>query len=203
MQKRRYKLIQFLCGLQPKRIQNQIGNFILTVDNQHNLIICLRPASGNQFILIVKHRADQFPVCPGQHFLPDLHIPGHHIRLHGFTGNAVSHRVHHILHNCRNIAMYKLPVFIPGINVEGDIIAVLDHTGILAHRTALCLEIITECRKVIRIRFDVEHGIHQIIHDRTCIYGVARMIPTLPGGHKGGNHARQVYRFRLNGDRVA
>ena len=112
---------------QAKRVQHQIRDLIVLVDDQDRFIVILRPFSIENIVLLLQHGIDCFPVFAREHLLPDIYdrIIGTVGREEGTVIPAV-HAAHRGLHQLNHICLGDVSVYVLSIQVHIQVVGILN-----------------------------------------------------------------------------
>ena len=192
--------------LEPEGVENKVGDLIVLIDDQHDLVVLLRPAAVEDIVLRLEQRAYDLAVLARQHLLPCVHCG-----IRGAEGVKVRAVIaaeglpHRALQKLDNVGLDDVAVNVLGIEVHVEIVRIL-HGAYILRDILRVLKVFFEGLEVIGLCVGGDHGVHHFIHDGAGIHGVALVLVLLRFGlnaHHGGHHARHVHGLGLYGYGVA
>ena len=194
-------------GLQPQRIEHEVGYLVVAVDHQHYFVVLLRPVAVQHVVLLLQKRVDRLAVRAGQQLLPYIHR-----RIERAVGReeraviATVDGAHGVLKQPHNVRFPDVAVRILCVEVHIYIIGILQGADILGYLAVAALDVLLEGLEVVRLDVGGDHGVHHVVHDGAGIDGVLRMLLLLRTGvhaHERGHKPRHVNGLGLYGYRVA
>ena len=63
-------LVYVLSAFEPERVEGHVVDFVVLIEDEDDFVIVLRPASGDEVVLLLQHLIYRLPVKPGEHLLP-------------------------------------------------------------------------------------------------------------------------------------
>ena len=137
-------------ALKPEGIERQVGDLVVFVHNEHDLVVILRPGAVDHVVLILRRGAHERAVLAGEQFLPDVE-PGVKAA-HGVeVGRVVAavHGLHDILQQLGRVGLDDGAVGILSIDGEAHVIRVLDAADVVMDLVVGVFEIFLELRQVV------------------------------------------------------
>ena len=116
-----------LCA-QAQRIDDKVGNFIVLVDDEHDLVTLLRPGAVNEVILLVQkvaHELAALTILRREHLLPSLHRGvGRAEALEIAAVIAAVELAHAGLQKLRHVGLEDLAVGVFGIDAHAEVVVI-------------------------------------------------------------------------------
>ena len=194
-------------GFQAQSVEDQVGDLVIVVYHQHDLIVFLRPCAVQQIILLLQQGVYRLAILAGQHLLPDVHggiglsIGGKEFTVIPAVGSA-----HGVLQKLNNISLDDISVHILGKDIHVQVVGILNRADVLVYLAVFVLDIGLEGFEVVGLLFRGQHGVHHVIHD--CA-GVHRVLFVLLGrglgmdAHEGAHQPGHIHALGLDGDGIA
>ena len=195
------------CRLQTERVQHEVRDLVVFIDDQHRLVVTLGPFAVKNVILLFQKRADGLSVLSRKHLLPD--VDDGIIRTVGVEKRAVIaavHAAHRSLQKLYDVGLRDVPLFVLGKKVHIEVIGILDGAQIPGDLAVFILDVGLEGLEVVRLLVSGDHGVHHIVHDGARIDRVAVVRAAFglrAHAHQRGHHVGHVDAFGLDRDRIA
>ena len=193
-------------ALEPEGVERQVGNFIVFVHNEHDLVVILRPGAIDHVVLVLRRGAHERAVLAGQQLLPDVEAGVE--ATHGVkVGRVVAavHGLHDVLQQLGRVGLDDGAVGILGIDGEAHVIRVLDAADIVVDLVVGVFEIFLELRQVVRLAGRAaDHGVEHAVHDRVGVdlIEVVRIRTVILCARHGREHPGHVHGVCLDRQRV-
>ena len=189
-----------------QRVQHEVRDLVVAVDDQHDLVVFLRPLAVDQIILRPEQRAHELPVFPREHLLPGVH---HRVsRAEGRKVAAVvaaEGRAHRALQQLRDVGLDDVVVRVLRVDVHIQIVGVLHGADMRGH-LRVGLQMPLEGLEVVGLLLGGDHGVHHVVEDGARVDGVLLVLVLLRLGlhaHQRGHEVGHVHALGLDGDGIA
>ena len=141
-------------GFQAQSVEDQVGDLVIVIDHQHDLVVFLRPCAVQQVILLFQQGVYRLAVLPGQHLLPDVHggiglsIGGKEFTVISAVGGA-----HGVLQKLDHIGLDDISVHILGKDIHVQVVGILYRADILVYLAVFVLNIGLEGFEIVGLLF--------------------------------------------------
>ena len=199
-----------LCA-QAERIDDKVGNFIVLVDDKHDLVVILRPGTVNEVILLVQevaHEPAAAAILRREHLLPGLHRGvGRAEALEIAAVIAAVELAHAGLQKLRHVGLEDLAVGVLGIDAHAEVVVIGNGTDML-RKLVVVLQIGLEILQVVCLRLRRGKRAHHIVHNVVGVHGVEVMLLLVAlvlrmDAHHRTDHAGHVHALSLDGQGIA
>ena len=193
-------------ALEPERVERQIGDLVVLIHNEHDLVVILRPAAVDHVVLGLRRGTHKLAVLTGQQLLPDVEAgveAAHRIKVGRVV--AAVHGLHDILQQLGRIGLDDGAVGIFGVDGEAHVIRVLDAADVVVDLVVGVFEVFLEFRQVVRLAgCAADHGVEHTVHDRVGVdlVEVVRVFVVIFRARHGRKHSRHIHGVCLDRQRV-
>ena len=170
-------IIQLLGGAEADGIGEHIGDAAGAREDEHDLVIVLRPASGGE----IKLRIEQLAVV--DHLIEEAGGLHHRVRL-----RSRAHALREIALDDAGVGLQELARRVAGIDLRRDAVAVGEGIQIRLNLVIVLLEIALEALEVVRADLGEEARHERALGDRA----VRLLLGVLFVFHDAGDHAGHV-----------
>ena len=206
-----HRLHNLVLRAQAERIDDKVGNFIVLVDDEHDLVIILRPGAVNEVILLVQevaHELAALTILRREHLLPGLHRGvGRAEALEIAAVIAAVELAHAGLQKLRHVGLEDLAVGVFGIDAHAEVVVIGNGTDML-RKLVVVLQIGLEILQVVCLRLRRGKRAHHIVHNVVGVHGVEVMLLPVAlvlrmDAHHRTDHAGHVHALSLDGQGIA
>ena len=206
-----HRLHDLVLRAQAERVDHKVRNFVVLVDDEHDLVIILRPGAVDEVVLLVQQVAHELAaraVLRRQHLLPGLHRGvGRAEALEIAAVIAAVELAHAGLQKLRHVGLEDLAVGVLGIDAHAEVIVVGDGADMLG-KVVVALQIGFEVLQIVRLRLCRGERAHHVVHDVVGIHGVELVLFAVAlvlrmDAHHRTDHAGHVHALSLDGQGVA
>ena len=188
-------------------VEHQIGQLIVFVDNQHHLVVGLRPLTVNEIILLFDEVADDLPIFSGEDLLPDIHgaEAGHAVHIsRGKAGGALTIEAFHGgVDELHHIRADDSAGGILGVDIHVEVIAILQGAHMGHDGAILALKVVAKTVEIVGFRAGAGHGVHHVVHDGVGIDAIFLLgLLLLAVGHHGRHQCGHIHCLSLELDGV-
>ena len=199
-----------LCA-QAQRIDDKVGNFIVPVDDEHDLVVILRPGAVNEVVLLVQkvsHELAALTILRREHLLPGLHRGvGRAEALEIAAVIAAVELAHAGLQKLRHVGLEDLAVGVFGIDAHAEVVVVGNGADML-RKLVVVLQIGLEILQVVRLRLRRGKRAHHVVHNVVGVDSVEVMLLPVAlvlrmDAHHRTDHAGHVHALTLDRQGIA
>ena len=206
-----HRLHDLVLRAQAERVDHKVRNFVVLVDDEHDLVIILRPGAVDEVVLVVQkvpHELAARAILRRQHLLPSLHRGvGRAKALKIAAVIAAVELAHTGLQKLRHVGLEDLAVGVLGIDAHAEVVVVRDGADMLG-KVVVALQIGLEILQIVRLRLCRGERAHHVVHDVVGIHGVELVLFAVAlvlrmDAHHRTDHAGHVHALSLDGQGVA
>ena len=193
-------------ALESEGVERQVGDLVVFVHHEHDLVVILRPGAVDHVVLILRRGAHELAVLAGEQLLPNVEAGVEAV--HGLkVGRVVAaiHGLHDVLQQLGRVGLDDGAVGVLGVDGEAHVIRVLDAADIVVDLVVGVFEIFFELRQVVRLAGRAaDHGVEHAVHDRVGVdlVEVVRVLVVILCARHGREHPGHVDWVCLDRQRV-
>ena len=206
-----HRFHDLILRTQTERIDDKVGNFVVLVDDEHDLVVILRPGAVDQVVLLVQkvsHELAAFAILRREHLLPGLHRGvGRAEALEIAAVIAAVELAHAGLQKFRHVGLKDLAVGVLGVDGHAEIVIIGNRADVLGE-VVVALQIGLKVLQVVRLRLRRGERAHHVVHNVVGVDGVEVMLLPVAlvlrmDAHHRTDHAGHVHALSLDGQGVA
>ena len=206
-----HRFHDLILRTQTERIDDKVGNFIVPVDDEHDLVVILRPGAVDQVILLVQevaHELAALTILRREHLLPGLHRGvGRAEALEIAAVIAAVELAHAGLQKLRHVGLEDLAVGVLGVDAHAEVVVIGNGADVL-RKLVVVLQIGLEILQVVRLRLRRGKRAHHVVHNVVGVHGVEVMLLPVAlvlrmDAHHRTDHAGHVHALSLDGQGIA
>ena len=201
-----HRVLHLSFGLQAHGVHDKVGDLVVFVHKEDDLIIVFRPVAVEHIILCFDQIADGLAVLAGEHLLPDVHggiVAAELIKIGCIV--AAVHAAHHALQELHHVGADDVAVGVLRVDGKVEIVGILDGGKVFMDGAVRVVEVGAERFEIVRLRVGGVQAVHQVIHDRRGIDAAILVLDLLALGlraHERCDHGGHIHGFGLDRDRV-
>ena len=206
-----HRFHDLILRTQTERIDDKVGNFIVPVDDEHDLVVILRPGAVDQVILLVQevaHELAALTILRREHLLPGLHRGvGRAEALEIAAVIAAVELAHAGLQKLRHVGLEDFAVGVLGVDAHAEVVVIGNGADVL-RKLVVVLQIGLEILQVVRLRLRRGKRAHHVVHNVVGVHGVEVMLLPVAlvlrmDAHHRTDHAGHVHALSLDGQGIA